>query len=105
MFERKEAIINNKRYFISQDYIRKVFEPTRSKTSIKSKDDNSDFKRIETIQKINISNEHPKVLFHKPNNKNMYSIENKIKKDLIENKGYLNDGGYKKKIIKILFIS
>ena len=100
MFERKEAIINNKRYFISQDYIRKVFEPTRSKTSIKSKDDNSDFKRIETIQKINISNEHPKVLFHKPNNKNMYSIENKIKKDLIENKGYLNDGGYKKKLLK-----
>ena len=100
MFERKEAIINNKRYFISQDYIRKVFEPTRSKTSIKSKDDNSDFKRIETIQKINISNEHPKVLFHKPNNNHMYSIENKIKKDLIENKGYLNDGGYKKKLLK-----
>ena len=100
MFERKEAIINNKRYFISHEYIRKVFEPNRSKTSIKSKDDNYDFKRIETIQKINISNEHPKVLFHKSNNNHMYSIENKIKKDLIENKGYLNDGGYNKKLLK-----
>ena len=100
MFERKEAIINNKRYFISHEYVRKVFEPSRSKTSLKSKDDNTDFRRIETIQKINLSNEHPKILFHKSNNNHMYSIENKIKKDLIENRGYINDGGYKKKLLK-----
>ena len=86
MLERKESIINNKRYFISHEYVPKVFEPSRRKTSIKSKDDSSDFRRIETIQKINISNEHPKVIFHKPNNNHIYSIENKIKKDLIENR-------------------
>ena len=100
MFETKEAIINNKRYFVSHEYIRKVLEPFKSQTNIKSKDDNSYFKRIETIQQINISDDHPKVLFHKANNNHMYSIENKIKKDLIENKGYINDGGYKKKLLK-----
>ena len=100
MFERKEKIINNKKFFISHDYIRKVFEPNYSHRNIKSNDNNSNFKKIETVHKIGITNEQPLVLFHKPNLNNIHSLENKIKKDLVENKGYLNDGGYKKKLLK-----
>ena len=100
MFERKETIIKNKKYLISHEYVRKVFESNNSQRNIKFKDNNSDFKKVETIQKINISNDHPLVLFHKPNQNNMHKYENQIKKDLIDNKGYLNDGGYKKKLLR-----
>lgn len=100
MFERKEKIINNKKFYISHDYIRKVFEPNYSHRNIKSNDNNSNFKKIETMHKIDITNKQPLVLFHKPNLNNVHSLENKIKKDLVENKGYLDDGGYKKKLLK-----
>ena len=102
MFDRKETIVKNKKYLISHEYIRKLFESNNSQRNIKFKDNNnSDFKKVETIQKINISNDQPLVLFHKPNqNNNMHNLENQIKKDLVENKGYLNDGGYKKKLLK-----
>ena len=100
MFDRKEAIVKNKKFFISHEYIRKLFESNRSQRNIKSKDNNSDFKKVETIQKINVANDQPLVLFHKPNQYTANNFENKIKKDLIENKGYLNDGGYKQKLLK-----
>ena len=101
MLERKEISIKNKNYFISHDYIRKKFEPNNTKKNSISRDNNSDFKKIQRIQKINLSNNQPLVLFNKPNkNNNKYKIENQIKKDLIENKGYINDGGYKKKLLK-----
>lgn len=100
MFERKETIIKNKKYFISHEYIRKIFDSTTSQRNIKFKDTNPDFKKVGTIQKINISNDPPLVLFHKPCPNNVYKYENQIKKDLIENKGYLNDGGYKQKLLK-----
>ena len=100
MFERKETIIKNKKYLISHEYIRKVFESNNSQRNIKFKDNNSDFKKVETVQKINVSNDHPLVLFHKPKPNNMHKYENQIKKDLIDNKGYLNDGGYKQKLLR-----
>lgn len=100
MFERKETIINNKKYFISHEYIRKVFESNNSSRNIKPKENNFQFRKIESIKKINSNNNQPLVLFHKPNYNNKYNLENKIKKDLIENKGYLTDGGFKKKLLK-----
>ena len=100
MFERKEKIEKNKKYIISHDYIRKVFNSKTSYKNIKSKNSNSDFKKIENPHKINISNDQPLVLFHKPNSGKDKKIENTIKKDLIENKGYLSDGSCKKKLLK-----
>ena len=103
MFERKEAIINNKKYFMSHDYIRKLFESNNSHRNMNSNDNNyTNFKKVDIIQKIGISNDQPLVLFHKPNSKHIHSLENKIKKDLIDNKGYLNDGGYNKKLAKYI---
>ena len=100
MFDKKEIIIKNKKCFISHEYIRKLFESNQSKQNIKSLNNNSNFRKIDTIQKINISNDHPLVLFHKPDARNFYNIENKIKKDLFDNKGYIDDGGYKRKLLK-----
>ena len=100
MFDRKEVVTKNKKYFISNEYLRKIFESKQSRQNIRYQNENSDFKKIEAIQKINISNDHPMVLFHKSNHDGFYSIENRIKKELIENKGYIDDGGYKKKLLK-----
>ena len=100
MFDRKEVVTKNKKYFISNEYLRKIFESKQSRQNIRYQNENSDFKKIEPIQKINVSNDHPMVLFHKSNHDGFYSIENRIKKELIENKGYIDDGGYKKKLLK-----
>ena len=100
MFERKEALVMDKKCFISHDYIRKVFQPDNNPQNILFKDNNSVFQKTQNIQKINISNDQPLVLFHKTIKNSSYKMENEIKKDLIENKGYLNDGGYKKKLMK-----
>ena len=99
MFDRKEATVKNRKFFISHEYVRKVFDSYNSQRNIKSKDIDSDLKKIQKIQKINISNDQPLVLFHKPDPNNI-GLENLIKKDLIENNGYINDGGYKKKLLK-----
>ena len=100
MFDRKEVVKKNNKYFISNEYLRKIFESKQSRQNIRYQNENSDFKKIEAIQKINISNDHPMVLFHKSNHDGFYSIENRIKKDLLDNKGYIDDGGYKKKLLK-----
>jgi hypothetical protein len=100
MFDRKEVVTKNKKYFISNEYLRKIFESKQSRQNIRYQNENSDFKKIEPIQKINVSNDHPMVLFHKSNHDGFYSIENRIKKDLLDNKGYIDDGGYKKKLLK-----
>ena len=94
MFDRKEVVKKNNKYFISNEYLRKIFESKQSRQNIRYQNENSDFKKIEPIQKINVSNDHPMVLFHKSNHDGFYSIENRIKKELIENKGYIDDGGY-----------
>jgi len=100
MFERKEALVKNKKFFISHEYIRKVFDSHESQRNIKTQSIDPDFKKIESIQKINISIEQPLVLFHKSNRENTFGIENAIKKDLINKNGYIDDGGFKKKLLK-----
>ena len=103
MFERKEGIIKNKKLFISPEYLRKVFDSNMSQRNTKPKNINEDFKKIESIQKIDVSIEHPLVLFNKPKKDNTYGIENAIKKDLIEKNRYIDDGGFKKKLLKYYF--
>ena len=101
MFERKGSIRKDKKIFISYDYIRKVFQSNpNSKTNLRYKDNNLDFQKVESIHKINVSNNHPLIIFHKPSKSHAYNFENQLKKDLIENKGYLSDGGYNKKLLK-----
>ena len=103
MFERKEGIIKNKKLFISPEYLRKVFDSNISQRNTKPKIMNEDFKKIESIQKIDISIEHPLVLFNKPKKDKAFGLENAIKKDLIEKNGYIDDGGFKKKLLKYYF--
>lgn len=103
MFERKEDLIKNKKLFISPEYLRKVFDTNNSQRNAKFKNINEDFKKIESIQKIDVSIEHPLVLFNKPKKEKTFGIENAIKKDLIEKNGYIDDGGFKKKLLKYYF--
>ena len=100
MYDNKDTSTKKKKYIISHDYYRKVFDSNNSQRNINHKDNATNLKKVEMLQKINVSNEQPLVLFHKPNPKNLYKMENQIKKDLIENKGYINDGGYNKKLLK-----
>ena len=51
MFDRRQLIVNSKKYFLSNEYLRKVFESNKSQRNIKSKDNSSNFRKIETIQK------------------------------------------------------
>lgn len=100
MIERKGISEKNKKYYISQEYIRKIFESNNSQRNIKSKNNYSDFKKFKKKPKTNIFNDQPLVLFHKPNSSNNNFSEKKIKKDLFENKRYLNEGQNKRKILK-----
>ena len=101
MLERKEAIIkskNNKKVkcFISMDYQRHIFSSYQSQKNIQPKDLNSDFKKIGTNIKINLSNNNPTILFLKPELKNKDNSKKETNKNLIENKKYLYNSDYHK---------
>jgi len=101
MFDRKEAIIKDKKYYISNEYIKKLYESYNLKSSYNPKDEN--FKRIDTFEKPknkNKINNLPFVIFNKKTQRPYSQIENVIKKDLIDNRGYLIDGGLQNKISK-----
>lgn len=100
MFERKETLVNNKKFFISHEYIRKLFDSHDTQRNIKTQNIDPDFRKIESIQKINISIEQSLVLFHKSNRESKFNIEKFIKKDLINKNGFIDDGGFKKKLLK-----
>ena len=98
MLERKRPSSKNKKYHVSQEYIRKVFESNNSQKKIKSKNNYSDFKKFKN--KPYISNDQPLVLFHKLKSSNCNFSENTIKKNLFENKRYLDEGQNKRKLLK-----
>ena len=100
MLERKGPSAKNKKYYVSQEYIRKVFESNNSQKKINSKNNYSDFKNFKNRPNTNISNDQPLVLFNKPNSNNSNFSEKKVKKDLFENKRYLNDDQNKRKLLK-----
>ena len=100
MSERKESSSKSKKYYASQEYIRKIFESNNIQKRILSKNVYSDFNNSKNKPKTNISNDQPFALFHIPNSSNFNFSENKIKKDLIENKRYLSDSKNKKKLFK-----
>lgn len=101
MLERKEAIIKNKnnkkvKCFISMDYQRNIFSSYQSQKNIHPKDLNSDFKKIGTNIKINMSNNHPTILFLKPELKNKNNAKKETNKNGFENKRYLHNSDYNK---------
>ena len=100
MFKRTEAIVQNKRYFISYDYIKKVLEPFISHRNPNWEEDKNAFQKVEKVRKIDVFDDRTQVLFNKPQVKSSYDIKNQVKKDIIENKCLISDGGYKKKILK-----
>ena len=101
MLERKEVIINNKnnkkvKCFISMDYQRHIFSSYQSQKNIHPKDLNSDFKKIGTNIKINLSNNNPTILFLKPELKNKDNSKKETNKNLNDNKRYLYNSDYHK---------
>jgi hypothetical protein len=101
MLERKEAIIKSKnskkvKCFISMDYQRHIFSSYQSQKNIHPKDLNSDFKKIGTNIKINLSNNNPTILFLKPELKNKDNSKKETNKNLNDNKRYLYNSDYHK---------
>ena len=102
MFDRKEIVTKNMKYFISYDYLRKIFESNQTKENLRYQNVNPDFQKIEPIKKMDVFNGHPMKIFHKSNHSGFGSFKNRLKNDLFDNKGYIDDGGYKKKLSKFL---
>lgn len=100
MFDRKVAIIKNKKCYMSPDYVRRIMSNYKGRNNFYSKTNTKNIlSKIETSQNIDISKEHPLVLFNKSKKKDL-NIENEIKKELIENQGYLNNTALKKNLMK-----
>ena len=100
MFDRKVAIIKNTKCYMSPDYVRRIMSIYKGRNKFYSKTNKKNIlSKIETSQNIDISKEQPLVLFNKSKKKDL-NIENEIKKELIENQGYLNITALKKNLMK-----
>ena len=69
--------LNNKKFYESCDYIPKVLGINNNENNINIRD--YDFIKIQNVQKLNLINEQPLVLFKKKNYKS-YKLENQKKK-------------------------
>ena len=101
MFERKETTYENKKYYYSNEYLRKMFESYNSQRDKINGNNNIIFKKILNLENVNISKDKPKILFRKYVSENTH-FENQLKRQLVENNGYLNGEGSKKKLKKYL---
>ena len=85
---------------MSPDYVRNIMNTYKGRNKLYSKTNTKNIlSKIESPKNIGISKEHPMILFNKSKQKDIY-IENEIKKELIENQGYLNDTALKKNLMK-----
>lgn len=101
MFERKEVTYDNKKYYYSNEYLRKMYESYNSQREHKENNNNNIiFKKILNLENVTVSNDQPKILFRKYIT-NTY-FENKMKKQLEENNGFLTGDDFKKKLKKYL---
>ena len=99
MHERQVAIINNKKCYMSSDYIRKIINTYRGRNIFNSKTSINDILlKIDSSKNIDISKEQPLILFKRPKKRNI-NLENQIKKELMENQGLLNNAALKKNLI------
>ena len=88
------------------DYIPKISRINNKENNINFNTiDDSDFIKIQTIQKLNLINTQPLVLFKKQNCCKSYKPENQTDKNSTENENYLILTEFKKKNSKHLFHS
>ena len=97
MYDRKVANIKNKKCIISSDYVHKIIAVYKGRNKIPK--NNIIFTKIESSQNIDISKEKPLILFN-ISKKKTNNIENEIKKDLINNQGYLNNDALKYNLLR-----
>lgn len=98
MYDRKVAIIKNKKCYMSPDYVRKIFSTYRGRNKLNI-NNNDIFTRKELSQYIDVSKEHPIMLYNKEKKRDI-NMENQIKKELDENYGYLNNTALKNNLLK-----
>ena len=99
MHDRKVAIIKNKKCYMSSDYVRKIINTNRGRNLFNSKPSINDILyKIDGLKNIEISKEQPLILFNKSKKRDI-NMENLIKKELIENQGFLNNAAIKKNLI------
>ena len=105
MFDRKVAIIKNKKCYVSSDYVRKIINTYKGRNKLNQiTNENNIFKKVESFQNIEQAKEHPLILYNKSKKKDI-NMENQIKKELIENQGYLNDNALKKNLMNFYSLS
>jgi hypothetical protein len=105
MFDRKVAIIKNKKCYVSSDYVRKIINTYKGRNKLnQNTNENNIFKKVESFQNIEQAKEHPLILYNKSKKKDI-NMENQIKKELIENQGYLNDNALKKNLMNFYSLS
>ena len=99
MYDRQVAIINNKKCYMSSDYVRKIINTYRGRNIYNSKPSINDILlKIDGSKNIDISKEQPLILFNRLKKRNII-MENQIKKELMENQGLLNNAAIKKNLI------
>ena len=99
MHDRKVAIIKNKKCYMSSDYVRKIINTNRGKNIFNSKPSINDILyKIDGSKNLEISKEQPLILFNRLKKRDI-NMENLIKKELIENQGFLNNAAIKKNLI------
>lgn len=97
MFGRSEIKTENKRYFVSNEYITKIKESYNTQRDISQ---NENFKKFPGFENTKLSNNQPLVIYRQPISANTHSFEFRMRNDLINNNQYITDGGYKKKLSK-----
>ena len=99
MHDRQVAVINNKKCYMSSDYIRKIINTYRGRNILNSNTNINDILlKIDSSKNIDISKEQPLILFNRLKKRNII-MENQIKKELMENQGLLNNAAIKKNLI------
>ena len=99
MHDRQVAVINNKKCYMSSDYIRKIIYTYRGRNILNSNSNINDILlKIDSSKNIDVSKEQPLILFNRLKKRNII-MENQIKKELMENQGLLNNAEIKKNLI------
>jgi len=98
MYDRKVAIIKNKKCYISSDYVRNLITTYRGRNT--NNYFNNEFFKKGLPQSIDVSKENPVTLYGKTAKRDL-NIQNEVKKELADNYGILNNIALKYDLLKL----
>ena len=98
MYDRKVAIIKNKKCYVSSDYVRNLITTYRGRNT--NNYFNNEFFKKGLPQSIDVSKENPVTLYGKTAKRDL-NIQNEVKKELADNYGILNNIALKYDLLKL----